>query len=321
MKDRPQFLLNLTIPQGPTGPQGAPGTTETIALGKIQTGDAGSEAQVIDHHEGSLHTLDFVIPRGQDGTGVTILGSYDSLESLKQDHPEETKGASYLVGEHLYVWSESKNEWIDVGNIRGPKGEQGNPGPPGPEGAPGPTGWRGEKGETGEPGPEGPPGPLEIPAAFFVTFYDDSDGATGIKVQPKARIPLDIKISDWENNFIFNENDHTITFVHPGIYRIQFTVQASAINDTVVVKDRDIIVVGFKKVGEDPVYAGATVWNNHQIPVQFTGQGIVSTVLENDVFELVNLGNYPMYLDSPKIDDNLSSFTNSVVTIIIQRLK
>ncbi len=328
MNDNPsKYLLNFKIPQGPTGPMGPTGPkgetspAETIALGRIITGEPDSEAQVVDHKSGLTHTLDFVIPRGRDGNSVNILGTYTDLNTLKRERAQGASGESYLVGDNLYVWSDNKNDWIDVGSIKGPKGDIGPKGEIGPIG---PTGWQGERGERGpqgEKGEQGPPGPLDIPAAFFVTFYNDTAGATGIKVQPKARVPIDIKIADVDNNFLFNEDQNTITFVNPGIYSVRFTIQASAINDTVVVKDRDIVVVGFKKVGENTVYAGATVWNNHQIPVQFTGQGIISTVLNNDVFELVNLGNYPMYLDSPKLDDDSSSFTNSVVTIIIERLK
>ena len=63
---------------------------------------------------------------GKDGTGVTILGSYDSEEELKQEHPTGNTGDAYIVTGDLYVWNGSN--WQNVGNIRGPQGENGNDG-------------------------------------------------------------------------------------------------------------------------------------------------------------------------------------------------
>lgn len=63
---------------------------------------------------------------GKDGTGVTILGSYDSEDALKQAHPTGGLGDAYIVGGDLYVWSGSS--WQNVGNIQGPPGENGSEG-------------------------------------------------------------------------------------------------------------------------------------------------------------------------------------------------
>ena len=71
---------------------------------------------------------------GKDGTGVTILGSYDSLEALKADHATGTAGDSYLIGGHLYVWDATGTDWKDVGNIQGPQGEKGADGAAGKDG-------------------------------------------------------------------------------------------------------------------------------------------------------------------------------------------
>ena len=70
--------------------------------------------------------------RGADGTGVTILGSYETEEDLNNAHPTGEVGDAYIVQGVLYVWSETDGKWIAVGNIQGPKGD------------------RGEKGDTGE---------------------------------------------------------------------------------------------------------------------------------------------------------------------------
>lgn len=63
--------------------------------------------------------------KGEQGTGVTILGSYETEETLNAAHPTGNIGDSYLVNGSLYIWSETENKWVDVGNIKGEKGEPG----------------------------------------------------------------------------------------------------------------------------------------------------------------------------------------------------
>jgi hypothetical protein len=62
---------------------------------------------------------------GQDGTSVTILGSYDTLSALQSAHPIGDAGDAYLIGGRLYVWAVDNEEWEDVGNIQGPEGKVG----------------------------------------------------------------------------------------------------------------------------------------------------------------------------------------------------
>lgn len=71
---------------------------------------------------------------GEDGTSVTILGSYNTLEDLKAEHPTGNLGDAYIIAGNLYVWSPSDNDWLNVGTIQGPKGEQGIQGLPGKNG-------------------------------------------------------------------------------------------------------------------------------------------------------------------------------------------
>lgn len=63
---------------------------------------------------------------GKDGTGVTILDSYDSEEELRREHPTGNTGDAYIVAGDLYVWNAS--DWQNVGKIQGPQGENGNDG-------------------------------------------------------------------------------------------------------------------------------------------------------------------------------------------------
>lgn len=61
--------------------------------------------------------------KGSDGTGVTILGSYNSVEILQEAHPTGNAGDAYIVDGDLYVWAIEDNRWENVGNIQGPKGD------------------------------------------------------------------------------------------------------------------------------------------------------------------------------------------------------
>ncbi|MBK6343811.1 MAG: collagen-like protein [Flavobacteriales bacterium] len=61
-------------------------------------------------------------PPGADGTGVTILGSLTNVNQLPTGGEP---GDAYLVNGSLYVWSETTNDWENVGSIQGPAGATG----------------------------------------------------------------------------------------------------------------------------------------------------------------------------------------------------
>ena len=84
--------------------------------------------------------------KGDTGEGISILGSYSTEEELRQNHPTGSLGDAYLVLQDLYIWSDTANDWVNAGTI---KGEKGDTGPQGPQGETGP------KGDTGEQGPSG----------------------------------------------------------------------------------------------------------------------------------------------------------------------
>lgn len=121
-----QGATGATGPQGERGPQGA-------------TGPQGPKGD-----------------KGEQGTGVTIKGRYDSLSDLQAAHPQGNEGDAYMVGVNLYAWSGT--EWIDCGNIQGPKGDKGDTGPQGLRGVQGEKGATGERGETGPQGAKGDKG-------------------------------------------------------------------------------------------------------------------------------------------------------------------
>lgn len=60
---------------------------------------------------------------GTDGTSVTILGSYDTLEELQTAHPTGSEEGAYIVAGDLYVWDADNSTWKNVGKIQGPQGE------------------------------------------------------------------------------------------------------------------------------------------------------------------------------------------------------
>lgn len=146
---------NLKGPQGDQGIQGVQGIQGEKGE-KGDTGDRGPQGE-----QG---------PAGKDGTGVTILGSYDNEEALKEAHPTGNPGDAYLVDGNLYVWSATETRWKNVGTIEGPQGPQGpkgdqgiqglqgEKGEKGDQGIQGVQGEKGEKGDTGEQGPKGDKG-------------------------------------------------------------------------------------------------------------------------------------------------------------------
>ncbi len=283
---------------GPTGPKGEIGQSETISLGQISTTESTNDAKIIDNKSGLNHILDFVIPKGpkgDDGTSVTILGSYPSIDDLTQAHPFGKSGDAYLIDKYLYVWDNIEKKWKNVGIIKGPTG------PIGPQGI------------------QGPPGPLLIPTAVFFKFNENNNGE---EIPAKQRIPLSTELGDETNQFTLN-NDNTITFIHKGTYYIDFTVQAHPINGTTLNDDHDMMAIGFKKVNQSTIYAGGSIWDTNQSTVNIIGKGMVYLDNDNTNFELVNLGKYPIYLNSPPkaYMNTTSPYINPVVSIAIQKLK
>lgn len=321
---------------GPTGPQGEMGPmgeAETISFGKIQMVTAEDDAKIIDTKEGLEHIISFEIPKGEDGapgpkgekgekgdkgedgkdgTSVIILGSYDSLDDLEKNHPTANKGDAYLVNEDLYVFSPEDGSWKNVGKIRGPEGPQGPKGDTGPRGIQGPE------------GPTGPTGPEQINCGLFIT-YNNNFFTNGYEVPSQTRLPLDRLESDNGGLFALNQNEDTISFNKDGVYKITFIVNAKVMfeNDTSYNQFRDIVSVGFKKVGEEIIYAGATMYIPDQHSRTLVGQGLmVIRDHTQEKCELVNMTKREILLDTPKIETTLSNsyIISPLLTIILEYL-
>lgn len=125
------YVLGPQGVQGETGPVGPRGETGPEGP-KGETGPEGPQGK--QGERGEVGPQGPQGPKGDQGTGVTILGSFGTVEELENAHPTGALGDGYLVNGHLYVWSESKQGWEDVGNIQGPKGDTGADGAQGPAG-------------------------------------------------------------------------------------------------------------------------------------------------------------------------------------------
>ena len=115
-------------------------------------------------------------PTGPEGSGVSVLGTYATLELLQADVPVGNIGDAYIIGSDLYVWSDLNQEWYDAGPFVGPLGPTGPTGPTGP-GVTGPTGPTGPIGPTGPEG--GPTGPTGATGATGPTGPVGAVGETG----------------------------------------------------------------------------------------------------------------------------------------------
>lgn len=98
-------------------------------------------------------------PKGEPGTGISILGYYDTYEQFIKKHPEGKSGDAYIIGNELYAWDSNKKIWKNTEIIAGPTGPTGPKGEKGDIGEQGMIGPKGEKGDTGPKGDIGPIGP------------------------------------------------------------------------------------------------------------------------------------------------------------------
>lgn len=97
------------------GPQG---DAATIVVDKTTTLEPDKDATVENVGDEHDALLQFGIPRGKDGTAITMRGHVAEQHQLPIVHE---KGDAWMVGTHLWVWDGDK--WIDAGDLGGPQGE------------------------------------------------------------------------------------------------------------------------------------------------------------------------------------------------------
>ncbi len=214
---------NLLGPTGPTGADGKIGPTGPQGIQGLQ-GIIGPTGPI-----GPIGPTGNIGPTGPAGTSVTIMGSYDNLNELEQEHPNGNKSDSYLVGNDLYIWSTNDNKWINVGRIRGPEGDIGPTGPQGIQGPPGiqgPQGIQGLQGIQGPPGERGLQGPTGPAGSALLSAYGGKynnltnvldTGGAGFWIQ----IPL---IEEMSNINVINTPTNSITLEQDGIYEVNYTL-------------------------------------------------------------------------------------------------
>jgi hypothetical protein len=116
-------IFNFTFPKGDDG------DAATIAVGTVTS---GANASVINAGTSSNAVFNFVLPKGDQGdpgTGLTLLGQYDTLADLEAAHPTGQRGNAYFVGDEdegvVYLWNPDETEWTNVGSLKGAKGDTG----------------------------------------------------------------------------------------------------------------------------------------------------------------------------------------------------
>ena len=278
-------------------------------------------------------------PTGPTGMGINILGTYNTYEELKKEHPLGSPGESYIVNGDLYTWSNDKHDWSNTGKIQGPKGDQGPTGPQGPQGNQGPQGPQGNQGPQGEPGPQGlqgtrgeqgpkgdqgeqgPTGPNTVRSAYIITYNETTD-PTGIAIPVQTPLPYTRKELDLTNIITLDTTEDTIKFNVVGYYRISIIISAYINPTTQFDKENDFITIGFREKNTDNAYIGASEWRETSTAKQLFAEGIIAVPNPATLYELVNLSKQEIYLQSPDIK-NISSksyFTNSLVTINVEYL-
>lgn len=242
--------MNAIIDNGSLkGEPGEDGITPTIGTngnwfigdvdtGKSSRGEKGEKGEPGEQGE-----------KGEPGTGIKILGKYDSLEELKQEHPTGNEGDCYTVNGVLYVWSGT--EWLDVGNIKGEKGDtptigdngnwfigeedtgkpsrgengqDGQDGADGKDGIDGITPTIGENGnwyfgetDTGKPsrGVKGDTGEKGEPGIQGIPGQDGADGKDGEGVPPggtKGQVLMKLSADDYDSDWV--EIEETSAHTH-----------------------------------------------------------------------------------------------------------
>ena len=94
-------------------------------------------------------------------------------------------------------------------------------------------------------------------------------------------------------------------------------------NSVIYPQQSEVIAVGFKKVGEPTIYVGGAIWDTQAPVTRINAHGVITTVLANDTFELVNIAQDTIHLVSPSANSltTTSFFANPIVTLVIEKLK
>lgn len=283
-------LSNKITLLGPTGPRGV---ADSIKIGKVDTGEPGTQAMIIDNNQNNCHVLDFVIPRGMDGiqgpagTSISVLGTYDNYDDFIKEHAIGNKNDAYLINGDLYLWSDNENKWENAGRIQGPTG------------------------------PMGPAGTTTFYSAYLVTFNETGNP---VKISSNEVIPIKRVELDIGDIVIIDEN--VIKFNLIGYYQINILISAFTNASEPFDANKDFVTIGLKLNDTDNIYVGASSWIYNNNVTQVKAQGIIAVDDTTNTYKLVNLSKNDIYLNTPDLINisSISYFTNPIVTIIINYL-
>lgn len=192
--------------QGPKGDKGETGAKGDTGL-KGDTGEQGPKGDKGDPGKD-----------GADGTSIKILGKLNSEDELP---PAGNIGDAYIIGLSIWVWSKNNN-WINVGDFKGPKGDKGDQGIQGAKGDKGETGAIGPKGEigaTGAVGPIGPQGPRGERGPQGIQGVPGKDG-TSVSVDdiPLASTSSDGRMSKEDKTKLDGIATNANNYKHPSTH-------------------------------------------------------------------------------------------------------
>lgn len=180
----------------------------------------------------------------------------------------------------------------------------------------------GKQGEIGPTGPTGPQGPTLMRSAYLVTF-NDGTSTQGILIPANTRLPIKHSELDITNLITLNSNDNILKFNVAGYYRIEIIASAYSVKtDTQFDPNKDFISIAFRQIDTDNIYIGGSLWSKDNIANEIKIIGVISVPNPNNEYEIVNVGNQTICLNSPDLN-NISSksyFTNSLITINIEYL-
>lgn len=171
----------------------------------------------------------------------------------------------------------------------------------------------------GQTGPTGPIGINSTKNIYLVTFNDGTN-VDEILVKSNSALPINRKELDIYELINLDTSNNTIQFNEIGYYKITAIASLSLKKDTIFNSDTDFITLGFKVANTDNVYIGASEWRNDENARQIVMHGVIAVNNLDEQYEVVNLGNKDIYLNSPDLNNIKSDsyFTNSLVTIIIE---
>ena len=181
--------------------KGPKGDAATIALGSCATGEPGTEVVITNTGTSSAAVFNFVIPRGNDGPqgpqgkpgkGLTILGTYATIEALRAAVPSAQQGDVYNVGAtapyEIYMWDNAAGGFVNQGRLQGANGAVFTPS----VAADGTLSWTNDggldnpnavniRGPKGEPGANGADGRTPVKGQDYFTAADKNEMIATIK--------------------------------------------------------------------------------------------------------------------------------------------